>query len=99
MKTQILLRKIHHWGSLLIMLQIGLVIGAGLLLSLKKEIIWIQPSTMKGVMPISIPEQNIQELFDRARVIPQLEITNWTDLARVDVKPEKGIVKFVAANN
>ena len=32
MKLQVLLRKIHHWGSLIIMVQMGLVIGAGLCL-------------------------------------------------------------------
>lgn len=99
MKPQVLLRQIHHWGSLAIMLQMGLVIGAGLLLMLKKEISWIQPPTEKGVEREAVPEMAINELFAIAEGIPELAITDWSELSRVDVKPGKGSVKFVAENN
>jgi len=97
-KTQVLLRKIHHWGSLLIMLQMGLVIAAGLLLMVKKEFTWIQPPTMKSVEPSLIPSRSMAELFAAAQALPQLELNAWQDLVRVDVKPDKGVVKFVASN-
>ena len=99
MKTQILLRKIHHWGSLFIMLQMGLIIGAGLFLQLKKEIDWIQPPTISGAAPASVPRQTMEGLFAAAQSADELELTDWRDLSRVDFKPGKGIVKFVAANN
>lgn len=81
------------------MVQMGLVIGAGLLLSLKKEIEWIQPSTVKGAAPDAVPARTMEELFAIASNVSELEITDWRDLSRVDVKPGKGSVKFVAANN
>jgi len=99
MKTQVLLRKIHHWGSLFIMVQIGLVIGAGLLLSLKKEINWVQPPTIKGSARADVPVQSMQALFDTARSVEELELNDWNALERVDFKPGKGVVKFVAPNN
>ena len=99
MKPQKLLRQIHHWGSLAIMLQMGLVIGAGLLLMLKKEIAWIQPPTEKGIERNVVPEMAINELFEIAEGIPELAITDWSELSRVDVKPGKGSIKFLAANN
>lgn len=99
MKTQVLLRKIHHWGSLFIMLQMGLVIGAGVLLLLKKEVDWIQPPTARGEAAAAVPDQSFAALFAAARGVPELAVTDWRDLERVDVKPGKGIVKFVAANN
>jgi len=99
MKTQVLLRKIHHWGSLLIMVQIGLVIGAGLLLQLKKQIDWVQPPTIRGEDRLSVPTQSIENLFATAKSIEEMELTRWEDLARVDFKPGKGVVKFVAENN
>ncbi len=99
MKTQVLLRKIHHWGSLLIMLQMGLVIGAGVLLLLKKEIDWIQPATLNGAAPDAVPAQTFADLFAAAQGAPELELADWRNLERVDVKPGKGVVKFVAANN
>ncbi|MCI5045140.1 MAG: PepSY domain-containing protein [Aquisalinus sp.] len=99
MKTQVLLRKIHHWGSLFIMLQMGLVIGAGLLLILKKEFEWIQPPTMKGEARTDIPSKTIEELFLIAQGIEELDLDEWSELSRVDFKPDKGVVKFVSPNN
>ena len=99
MKTQTLLRKIHHWGSVLIMLQMGLVIGAGLLLILKKEIDWVQPATAKGVARADVPVKTMDELFRAAKSVEELELTEWSELTRVDFKPGKGVVKFVAPNN
>ncbi len=99
MKTQVLLRKIHHWGSLLIMVQMGLVIGAGLLLSLKKEVDWIQPPSINGTARADVPIQDMQALFDIARSVDELALNDWAELERVDFKPDKGMVKFVSANN
>lgn len=99
MKPQVLLRKIHHWGSLLIMVQMGLVIGAGLLLMLKKEISWIQPPTEKGVEREAVPNLGMDALFAIAADIPELAVSEWSALVRVDVKPGKGTVKFVSENN
>lgn len=99
MKTQVLLRKIHHWGSLFIMLQMGLIISAGLLLQLKKEIDWVQPPTLRGGAPDAVPAQSMEELFAAAKNVDALALTDWRDISRVDFKPGKGIVKFVATNN
>lgn len=99
MKPQILLRKIHHWGSLFIMVQMGLMIGAGLLLMLKKEISWIQPPTENGIERDAVPALDMDALFGVAADIPELDVTDWSALARVDVKPGKGVVKFVGQNN
>ena len=81
------------------MLQMGLIISAGLLLQLKKEIEWIQPPTINGAAPASVPTQTMEGLFAAAMGAEELELTDWRDLSRVDFKPGKGMVKFVAANN
>ena len=99
MKLQVLLRKIHHWGSLFIMVQMGLIIGAGLLLMLKKEIAWIQPPSESGIERAAVPVLGMDVLFAIASDIPELDVEEWSALARVDVKPGKGTVKFVAENN
>lgn len=99
MKLNKLLRKIHYWGSLFIMLQMGLIIGAGLLLMLKKEIAWIQPPTQKGIERIEVPALPIATLFDIARGVPELDVETWDELARADIKPGKGVAKFVGENN
>lgn len=99
MKAQSLLRKIHHWGSLVIMLQMGLVIGAGLLLIVKKQVEWVQPPTASGVAREDVPVMTIEALFHTAQGIEKLELRSWSELSRVDFKPGKGVVKFVAPNN
>ena len=99
MKLQKLLRQVHHWGSPLIMLPVLVIIASGLVLLLKKDIGWIQPPTQKGIAPAEVPAKSFDELFDTARRVPELELTDWRDLSRVDVKPGKGVVKFVGANN
>ena len=81
------------------MLQMGLVISAGLLLQLKKEIDWVQPPTIKGEAPDAVPTQSMEDLFAVAKGIDELALADWRDISRVDFKPGKGVVKFVAANN
>ena len=99
MNMQVLLRKIHHWGSVIIMLPVGLVIGAGLLLILKKEIDWVQPPTVKGIEREAAPTMTIEELYHAAQSVEELQLQSWSELSRVDFKPGKGTVKFVAPNN
>ncbi|MEO1656602.1 MAG: PepSY-associated TM helix domain-containing protein [Pseudomonadota bacterium] len=99
MKPQKLIRQIHHWASPLIMLPLGLVVVTGLMLMLKKDIAWIQPPTARGDAPTELPSQSFEELFNVARQVEELDLQAWDDLSRVDVKPDKGVVKFIAANN
>ena len=98
MKAKILLRKLHYWSAPLVLLPLGLVIATGLLLTLKKDVDWIQPPTQKGVQPTAMPTQSFEQLFGKAQQIPELALTSWADLSRVDVKPDKGVVKFVSHN-
>lgn len=80
------------------LLPLGLVIFTGLLLMVKKDFNWIQPPTQKGEQPALIPSQTLDQLFRSAQQVSALELNNWSDLSRVDVKPNKGVVKFVARN-
>ena len=80
------------------MLPLALVIATGILLMLKKDIGWIQPPTQRGIEQDAVPTQTFDALFVAAQNIPELELTDWRDLDRVDVKPGKGVVKFVSKN-
>lgn len=95
MKTSVLLRKIHHWGSIIVSIPLIIIIGAGLMLQLKKDIDWIQPPTQRGVTT-DVPALSLQEMFDIVTTIPEMDVTTWEELDRVDFKPDKGIVKFVS---
>ena len=99
MRTPTLLRKIHYWGSFSIALPLIIMIGAGLLLMVKKEINWIQPPSQKGSDTQRIPMASIQDLFDAALTVDVAKFTRWDELQRADLKPEKGIIKFVSKTN
>lgn len=98
-RPHVVLRKVHHWLSVLIILQTGLIFGAGLLLMVKKPVDWVQPSTMRGVDPVSVPTLTIEEIFVTAQGVPELNLKSWDDVARFDVQPGKGVVKVIANNN
>ena len=99
-KPDKLLRQIHHWGSVLIMLQMGVVIIAGLFLLLKKEVAWIQPETQRSAIETTgAPATSLEDLYAAVRTVPEFSNVAWTDLSRVDIKPDKGVVKFVAPSN
>ena len=97
MKTQVLFRKIHHWGAIVIALPLVIMIGAGILLMLKKEIEWIQPSSEKGSESGVVPMASMQDLFIAAKSIEKAGFTSWSELERADLKPGKGMIKFVSA--
>ncbi len=99
MRVQTLFRKVHHWGSIVIALPLIIMIGAGILLMIKKELEWIQPPSQKGVERNGVPMASIQSLFEAAKTIEQAGFTSWAELERADLKPGKGIIKFVSASN
>ena len=99
MRAHVLFRKIHYWGSFLIALPLIIMIGAGILLMIKKEVEWIQPSSQKGIEEKIVPMASMQDLFDAARTVENAGFTSWEQLERADLKPGRGIIKFVSATN
>ncbi len=97
MKLRILLRQVHHWGSIIVALPLLVMIGAGILLMLKKEVAWIQPPTARGVSA-EVPVIPMQDLFAAAQAVPEAGLGSWAELDRVDIKPDRGIIKFVGQN-
>ncbi len=96
MNVSSLNRKLHRWGAIIALAPVVIVIGTGLLLLLKKEIPWIQPPTQVGVG--GDPAIGFEEILEVARSAPELEVENWDDIDRLDVRPDKGIVK-IRGNN
>ena len=75
------------------------MIGAGLLLMVKKEINWIQPPSQKGIDRQMVPMASVQDLFEAALTVDIANFTRWEELQRADLKPGKGIIKFVSKGN
>lgn len=97
-------RKIHYWGALACAIPIIIVVVTGVLLLLKKDFNWIQPSTIKGQggSP-SISFKQVLENLNSHSVLKraledelnkELGSISWNDIKRIDVRPSKGVMKI-----
>ncbi|MEZ5978746.1 MAG: PepSY-associated TM helix domain-containing protein [Planctomycetota bacterium] len=90
-------RELHRIGALVTALPVLVVVASGLLLQLKKESDWIQPPTKRGAG--GAPAVSFERILDAARSVPVAEVASWDDVARLDVRPDRGIVKVQAKNS
>ena len=90
-------RHFHLWAALVIFIPVVIVIATGILLQVKKEFDWVQPATQK----VTQKELNIsfEQILAAASTISEAEITSWQDIDRLDVRPNKGIIKVQSKNN
>lgn len=95
-KSHRLNRKIHFWGAIICALPVLIMIGSGVLLLLKKESDWIQPPTIKGNK--GAPTLAYDDILLKAQAEPLLEVTSWKDIKRLDVRPNKGVIKLQSHN-
>lgn len=89
-------RSLHRWGALISALPLLVVILTGILLQLKKDWTWVQPTTMRGARPELTLSWS--EILDAASTAEAAGITSWEDVDRLDVRPSKGVVKVRAKN-
>jgi uncharacterized iron-regulated membrane protein len=96
-KFNLLNRKIHYWLSIAVAIPILIVIISGILLQVKKQFTWIQPTEQKGkskgaIIPLS-------QILEIAKTVPEAKIETWDDINRLDVRPSRGMLKVWAKNN
>jgi len=92
-----LIRKVHYWGAIASAVPLLIVIGSGTLLLLKKESTWIQPATIKTQS--KTPSISFDKILEVAKTVPEAEIREWKDIDRLDVRPNKGVIKIQSHNN
>ncbi|MFC1600928.1 PepSY domain-containing protein [Candidatus Sumerlaeota bacterium] len=96
MKLSKLSRYLHRWGAIVALLPIAIIIVSGVVLQLKKEAAYIQPPTQPGTgSQLAIRFDRILEV---AKTVPEAKIASWDDIDRLDVRPDKGMVKVRAKN-
>ncbi|MAE27460.1 MAG: PepSY-associated TM helix domain-containing protein [Planctomycetota bacterium] len=96
MSTPRQMRKLHRIGAAVAALPILIVVVSGLFLQVKKQFAWIQPPTVGsagGDLALGFAET-----LAIAKGIPELEITSWDDVDRIDVRPSKGLLKVRSTN-
>lgn len=90
-------RKLHRWGSIAVALPFLVVLCTGVLLQLKKQLPWVQPTENKTVH--HVPTVTMEQILTAARAVPEAKVTSWEDIDRLDVRPGKGIVKVATVTH
>jgi len=96
MRTAVLIRKLHKWGGVLAALPLLVIVASGLLLQFKKDAAWIQPPPVAGAG--GAPSISFARILETARSVPEAGISGWDDIERLDVHPDKGMVKVRGRN-
>ena len=84
-------RKVHHWASFAAAVPLLVIIASGVLLQTKKQWDWVQPPEQRGTG--TTPGIDFGRILDTLRAAPQLGVTGWEDIDRLDVRPGRGLAK------
>jgi uncharacterized iron-regulated membrane protein len=96
MRWNLLVRKTHSWGAIVVALPVLVILGSGILLQLKKQLAWVQPTEYKGTG--SAPAVSLDQILRAASTVPRAEVRGWDDVRRVDLRPGKGVAKVWTQN-
>jgi uncharacterized iron-regulated membrane protein len=96
MKAKLLNRKVHRWAAVIIALPVIIVIVTGIILQVKNEFDWIKPPTQTGKS--NELTLSFDRVLDIVSQIPEVGLKSWSDINRLDVRPNKGLIK-VRGNN
>lgn len=87
----VLNRKAHHWASFAATLPLLVIIASGLLLQMKKQWTFVQPAEQRGTG--TEPAISLDQVLTSVKSVPDLGVTGWDDVDRLDVRPGRGVVK------
>jgi uncharacterized iron-regulated membrane protein len=93
---KIRLRKIHYWTSATVALPLVVVLVSGLFLQLKKQSNWVQPPTLRGGG--GDPTVAFDRVLAAVSGVPEAAVSSWADIDRLDVRPDRGVIKIRARN-
>lgn len=91
MRFNVLNRKVHYWATAFVALPVLVIICSGLILQMKKHWAWVQPEERRGTG--TSPAVDLEGLLAAVRAVPNLGVTGWDDVNRIDVRPGKGMAK------
>lgn len=91
MHFNVLNRKVHYWASAIVAIPLFIIICTGSILQLKKHWSWVQPPEQRG--SVTEPVIELSHILQSLKNEPSLNVRGWEDVNRLDVRPDKGIVK------
>ena len=90
---RILNRKLHRWGAIAIALPFLVIIASGVLLQVKKQVAWVQPTEQRGTDIAGA--LSLEQILAAARSVPHAGMRSWDDVDRIDVRPGKQLIKVI----
>lgn len=98
MKTFKLFWNTHKWVGIIIAVLILNTSVTGILLLYKKQYDWLQPPSADATSPGTL-SVSFDEILESVRTnAPEAGLTSWDDIDRLDVRPDKGLVKVRGLN-
>ena len=90
-------RRLHRWSAIAIAAPLLVIVATGLLLLWKKDVAWIQPPSATATAPGEL-SVGFDALLAAIRAVPEAEVASWEDVERLDVRPDKSLVKARCRN-
>jgi uncharacterized iron-regulated membrane protein len=87
-------RSWHRWAAIVVLAPALLIFATGILLHFKKVVPWIQPTEHRGTG--TEPVISMEALLAAAVTAPEAGIAGWDDVARIDLRPGRGVAKVQA---
>lgn len=99
MSGNVLNRKLHYWGSAVIAIPLLIVIASGIVLQLKKDWSWVQPVEQRGRE--AAPRIELTDILTAISTHdhPDVNVSSWADIKRLDVRPDRGVAKATLQND
>jgi hypothetical protein len=92
----VLNRRVHYWASSIIAIPLLIMIVTGVLLQVKKQWHWVQPPEQRGTG--AAPAIGLAELLESVKRVPDMHVSSWDDVNRIDVRPDRGLAKVWLMN-
>ncbi len=91
MHFNVLNRRVHYWASAIVAIPLFIIICTGVVLQLKKHWTWVQPPEQRG--SVTAPVIELSHILEALKAEPSLNVRSWDDVKRLDVRPDRGVVK------
>jgi uncharacterized iron-regulated membrane protein len=87
----------HKWVGICAALLVLNTAITGIMLLVKKSVPWIQPPEVAGAAPGQLTV-SFEQVLETLRSVPEAEVDSWQDVDRMDVRPNKGMLKVRSRN-
>lgn len=92
-------RQWHRQVSLIIALPILITLTTGVLLMLRGQFNFIQPTSQTGQTPLTAPAISANQVLQQLQTLPEAEVQGWKDISSLIFSPSKGTYQARLKNN